>query len=82
MGSDHNTGADDILFGLSRSEDERSLASFLDHFCKEGFTSVLIPRMTDDEITRTVHFLTGIMRSHLSKQEYHALFLDEHSHPH
>ncbi len=82
MGTDHNTETHNIIFGLNRKEDERSLVSFLEHFCEKRLTTILIPRMTDDEITETVHFLTGIMRNHLSKKEYHALFLGEHDHPH
>lgn len=82
MGSDHNTGAGDILFGLNREKDEQSIISFLELFCKERLTSVLVPRMTEDEITETVNLLTTIMRNHLNHQEYHALFLGEHKHHH
>ena len=82
MGSDSGNQISDIVFGLNREEDERSLASFLDHFSGEKLVSVLIPRMSDDEISETLHFLTGLMRRHLSKKEYHALFLGEKKHPH
>ena len=82
MGSDYNTETPKILFGLTREEDEQSIISFLELFCQKKLTSVLVPRMTDDEITETVNLLTAIMRSHLSHQEYHALFLGEHKHGH
>ncbi|GAB4333357.1 MAG: hypothetical protein Kow0089_01920 [Desulfobulbaceae bacterium] len=64
-----------ILFGLDRETDERSLAGFLRLFCDERFSSVLIPRMTDEEIEAIVGLLTRVMRNHLSEKEYHALFL-------
>lgn len=74
--------ADAIVFGLSREEDERSLADFLRLFSAGELLSELIPRMTDDEIRRVVHLLTGIMREHLSKQEYHSLFLGNRDQAH
>ena len=64
-----------ILFGLNREEDERSLSDYLRLFSEARLTSVLIPRMTDQEIALTVEMLTTIMKNHLSEDEYHALFL-------
>ncbi len=66
-----------ILFGLNRDEDERSLADFLRLFSEPRLTSVLIPRLTDDEINNTVAMLSTIMRKHLSEKEYHALFIGQ-----
>jgi len=82
MGAENETGAHDILFGLNRTEDERSLAAFLRHFSKKQLTSVLVPRMSDAEIQQTVELLTGIMRNHLSEKEYHSLFLGDGQHSH
>lgn len=81
MGSDNESGAHTILFGLNRSEDERSLVAFLQLFCRPQLAETLIPRMSDSDIQQTVAFLTGIMRKHLNEQEYHNLFLgEENSH--
>lgn len=66
-----------ILFGFNREEDERSLAEFLRLFSERRLTSVLIPRMTDQEINNTVAMLSTVMREHLSEKEYHALFLGQ-----
>jgi len=82
MESDRNPSAHEILFGLNRDEDERSLAAFLQLFSREQLTSVLIPRLTEEEIDQTVQLLTGIMRNHLSENEYHALFLGDNNHRH
>ena len=82
MASDNSSEAHEIVFGMNRQEDERSLVSFLDRFSSEELTSALVPRMTDAEISQTVHFLTGLMRNHLSKQEYHTLFLNNPDHRH
>ena len=77
MEPDNGSRAHSILFGLNRSEDERSLAIFLQLFSRPQLTETLIPRMSDTDIQQTVAFLTGIMRKHLNEQEYHHLFLGE-----
>ncbi|HER63321.1 MAG TPA: cytoplasmic protein [Desulfobacteraceae bacterium] len=77
MRSEENINAHQIVFGLSRQEDERSLADFLRLFAGQRLTSVLIPRMTDEEISQTVERLSRIMRNHLTEKEYHSLFLGE-----
>jgi len=71
-----------ILFGLNRQEDERSLADFLQLFSHKELSSVLIPRMSDDEIQKIVDLLTTVMRKHLTKTEYHSLFLADPDHSH
>ncbi len=77
MADDEKINAHQILFGLNREEDERSLTDFLQLFSEHRLTSVLIPRMTDIEIDQTVETLTAILRNHLSEKEYHALFLGQ-----
>jgi len=77
MAFEEKIDAHQILFGLNREEDERSLTDFLQLFSKHPLTSVLIPRMTDEEIDQTVETLTAILRNHLSEKEYHALFLGQ-----
>jgi len=77
MTDDEKIDAHQILFGLNREEDERSLTDFLQLFSEHRLTSVLIPRMTDKEIDQTVETLTAILRNHLSEKEYHALFLGQ-----
>lgn len=69
--------AHQMIFGLNREEDERSLGDFLRLFSEPRLTSELIPRMTDEEINQTVEMLTNLMRKHLSEKEYHALFLGQ-----
>lgn len=70
----------EICFGLNRDGDERSLAAFLQLFSRTELLEILIPRMSESDIGVTVDFLTGMMKKHLSEQEYHRLFLGE-EHP-
>ncbi|MDD3617941.1 MAG: hypothetical protein RBR09_05130 [Desulfobulbaceae bacterium] len=82
MPADRTGAADNIVFGLTRADDERSLAAFLRLFSGDELLTALIPRMTDDEIRRVVQLLTEVMRNHLSGQEYHSLFLGGRDHSH
>lgn len=75
MGSDRTVSAGDIVFGLNRAEDERSLADFLRLVSREELLTTLLPRMTDDEIRRVVQLFTEVMHNHLTGEEYHAHFL-------
>jgi hypothetical protein len=67
----------EICFGLSREADERSLAAFVQLFAAPPLLAALIPRLSDDDISATVDFLTRLMKKHLQEQEYHTLFLHE-----
>lgn len=64
-----------ISFGMSRLEDEKSLALFLAKFSDPALLEVMIPRLTDQEILALVDTLSGLLRSHLDHREYHRLFL-------
>ena len=66
-----------ICFGLDRRSDEASLVAFVERFARPDLLATLIPRLTDDEITMTLDFLTNLMQKHLSDPEYHRLFLAE-----
>ena len=77
MSAKENIDGHQILFGLNRAEDERSLGDFLRLFSEPRLTSVLIPRMSDEEIDSTVEMLSMILKRHLSEKEYHALFLGQ-----
>lgn len=69
--------ATSICFGMNRDLDEQSLAVFLQRATSDELLDSLIPRLAEDEVAKVVDFLTGLMRKHLSEQEYHQLFLDD-----
>ena len=71
-----------MLFGLDRNTDEQSLVTFLRLFSQDRLLGTLAPRMREEEIHQVVDLLTGIMRNHLSDEEYHNLFLGEEHHHH
>ena len=71
-----------MFFGMNRATDEQSLIAFLRQFSSDRLTAALVPRMSEEEIHQVVDLLTGIMRNHLSGEEYHNLFLGEEHHHH
>lgn len=70
-----NAGA--ICFGLDRATDERSLILFLKRFCDERLLTALVPRLQAEEIDQVVDLVSGLLRAHLTDEEYHALFLED-----
>ena len=66
-----------IAFGYSREEDERSLIAFLQKFSDDDLMMLLSNRVSDSEIENLVDLLTGLMKKHLSEEEYHRYFLKE-----
>ncbi len=73
----HQERVASICFGLDRETDERSLAIFLELFARPALQKVLIPRLSETEITALVDSLTQLMGRHLDETEYHQLFLGE-----
>ncbi|PIE57726.1 MAG: cytoplasmic protein [Desulfobulbus propionicus] len=69
-----------MIFGLNRKTDEQSLLQFLQQFSTDELLEHLIPRLSTEDINTIVDILTDVMRSYLSEQEYHALFLNGPDH--
>ncbi|MCK5244680.1 MAG: cytoplasmic protein [Desulfobacterales bacterium] len=68
---------DEIVFGLDRETDEKSLIAYFQKFSDDELMALLVKRLSDDEITEMVDFLLGILKRHLKEEEYHRLFLKE-----
>lgn len=66
-----------MAFGYSREEDERSLIAFLQKFSDDDLMQLLRSRVSDSEIENLVDLLTGLMKKHLSDEEYHHYFLKD-----
>ncbi len=76
------TYEDLVGFGMSRDMDERSLMVYLQKFSDDDFLKVLVPRLSDEEITRLFDLMTDLMRRHLRDEEYHRYFLKDENHRH
>ena len=70
-----------VAFGFSREVDEKSLIYYLQKFSDDDLMSILLPRMSDEEIESVFNLLSDTMRKHLEEEEYHRYFLkDDHHH--
>ncbi|MDR3088815.1 MAG: hypothetical protein LBU39_03245 [Desulfobulbaceae bacterium] len=68
---------DSMCFGLDHALDVRSLITYLRLFGRREFASLLAARMSSEEIIALTDQLTGLMKRHLSEDEYHRHFLNE-----
>ena len=70
-----------VAFGLSREIDEASLIVYLQKISDDRLMEVLRGRLSDEEIRQTLDWITGLLRKHLSHEEYHRFFLGEKERP-
>ena len=70
-----------ICFGLSPELDRQSCGAYLQLLGRPELAQTLCARLSKAEIDQLIELISGLMRTHLSKPEYHSLFLgEEHSH--
>jgi len=70
-----------ICFGMNTELDQSSCATYLKLLGRDEFAKTFAERLSSEEIEILVDMVTSLMQKHLSKQEYHKLFLlDEHHH--
>lgn len=63
------------MFGFDRNTDEASLAAFLKKIAAPAMLEEIIPRLEEQEIEAVVELFMGLMKKHLSRKEFHRLFL-------
>jgi hypothetical protein len=66
-----------VALGFSRDVDEKSIMYLLQKFSDDELLQVLVPRLTDKEISELFELIFRLLRSHLSDEEYHRLFLKD-----
>lgn len=69
-----------IMFGLSPEQDRDSCSTYLQLMGRKDFAETLSSRLSPEEIEQLVDLTASLMRKHLSKQEYHQLFLGADHH--
>ena len=81
MAKHHHTFVDEydgmVGFGFSREVDEKSLIFYLQRFSDDDLVKALVPRLSDDEINQLFELMGKLMRSYLTDEEYHKLFLKD-----
>lgn len=66
-----------MCFGLDRELDIRSFACFLQLIGSSEFAETLAERIPSEEMDIFLSDFTGILKRHLSEEEYHHLFLQQ-----
>ncbi len=64
-----------ICFGLTEEMDRESFALFLQLAGNPDLAKTLSERMALEQIDQFVDTFTRLLKEHLSKKEYHSLFL-------
>jgi hypothetical protein len=66
-----------VAFGLSRDIDEASLIVYLQKMSDDRVMEVLRSRLSDEEIRQIHDWIMGLLKKHLSHEEYHRFFLGD-----
>lgn len=64
-------------FGLDRKTDEETLMFYLQKFSEDSFLHLLLPRLSDSEIEELYQLINKKLKSHLTENEYHQVFLKD-----
>ncbi len=66
-----------IGFGLDHESDAYTLIYYLQKISDDTLARTLVPRLTEAERRDLFDMLTGLLKTHLSEDEYHRLFLKD-----
>ncbi|MFH0781492.1 MAG: hypothetical protein V2B20_06000 [Pseudomonadota bacterium] len=77
-----NLEPDKMCFGLTEELDRQSLATFLQLCGRPEFAELFAKRLSSGEIIQFVDGFFDLLKKHLSKNEYHQIFLQDLNHHH
>jgi hypothetical protein len=66
-----------VGFGLNRETDEDTTVYYLQKFSDDDLMQIMKSRLDDAELSTLFDLISGLLRKHLSEDEYHRLFLKE-----
>lgn len=69
-----------VGYGLDRATDQATLQVYLQKFSDDDCLARLLPRLKQEQMDALFDLLSGLLRQHLSEEEYHGLFLKDHGH--
>ena len=67
-------------FGWDRKSDENTVVCYLQMFSDDRLMEKIISQLSEEELEEIYSMINRLMRSHLTEQEYHRLFLKEEHH--
>jgi hypothetical protein len=77
-----NLEPDKMCFGLTEDLDRQSLATFLQLSGRPEFADLFAKRLSSAEIIQFIDSFFELLKKHVSKKEYHQLFLLDTEHNH
>ena len=77
-----NLEPDKMCFGLTEELDRQSLTTFLKLSGRAEFAELFAQRLSSSEIIKFIDDFFELLKKHLSKTEYHQLFLLDPDHQH
>jgi hypothetical protein len=66
-----------VGFGYNREVDESTVKYYLQKFSDDDHTSIILPRLSDQDLDSLFNTLGDLMRKYLSENEYHKFFLKD-----
>ncbi len=64
-----------VGFGLNRETDENTIIYYLQKFSDDAVMQTLVKRLTEQDLVEIFNLMTRLLKTHLSDDEYHGLFL-------
>lgn len=64
-----------VGFGFNRETDEKTIIYYLQKFSDDAVMQTLIKRLADQDLADIFELLTRLLKSHLTEDEYHNIFL-------
>jgi hypothetical protein len=64
-----------VGFGLDHETDGHTVTCYLQMFSDDRLMKVLRDRMTPQDLEDVFNLLAGLLKKHLTEEEYHAYFL-------
>jgi len=69
-----------VGFGYNRKTDENTIIYYLQKFADDNFIKTMSPRMSDAELEEVFILINRLLKTHLTEEEYHRLFLKDTGH--
>lgn len=66
-----------VGYGLNRNTNEATVMYYLQKFTDDSLLQHLIPRLNDEELTELFDYVSGLLKKHLTENDYHRLFLKD-----
>jgi hypothetical protein len=64
-----------VGYGYSREINEHTLKYYLQKFSDDKFATIVLSRMSDEDMDNLFNLLGDFLKRYLSEKEYHSLFL-------